>query len=107
MVKILVVPATPRTNLTSSEVNDKSGSVDPFLGPDCTQSLYICEIATHDSLSLPLRLRRLSLVVTSADLPAASDTAPLPFYLLLLPSSEETESDSLCPGGSWSTVPVM
>ena len=36
---------------------------------------------------------------TSADRPAAPDTAPLPFYLLLLPSSEETKSDSLCPGG--------
>jgi hypothetical protein len=36
---------------------------------------------------------------TSADRPAAPDTAPLPFYLLLLPSPEETKSDSLCPGG--------
>ena len=36
---------------------------------------------------------------TSADRPAAPDTAPLPFYFLLLPSSEETKSDSLCPGG--------
>ena len=36
---------------------------------------------------------------TSADRPAAPDTAPLPFYLLLLPSSAETKSDSLCPGG--------
>ena len=36
---------------------------------------------------------------SSADRPAAPDTAPLPFYLLLLPSSEETKSDSLCPGG--------
>src|SRR5260370_37347996 len=36
---------------------------------------------------------------TSADRPAAPDTAPLPFYLLLPPSSEETKSDSLYPGG--------
>jgi hypothetical protein len=45
-----------RTSL-QAQVNDKSGSVDPFLGPDRTHP-YICEIATHDTLSLPLRLRR-------------------------------------------------
>src|SRR4029077_19257780 len=36
---------------------------------------------------------------TSADHLVAPDTAPLPSYFLLLPSSEETKSDSLCPGG--------
>jgi hypothetical protein len=36
MVKKLVVPAAPRTNLTPSAGYDKSGSVDPLLGPDCT-----------------------------------------------------------------------
>ena len=36
---------------------------------------------------------------TSADRPAAPDTAPLPVYLLLLPSAQETKSDSLYRGG--------
>jgi hypothetical protein len=35
-----------RTSL-QAQINDKSGSVDPFLGPDCTHP-YICEIATHE-----------------------------------------------------------
>src|SRR4029077_11633718 len=45
-----------------SQVHDKSGSLGPFLGPDCKHP-YIYKIATRDSLSRPLRLRRLSLVV--------------------------------------------
>ena len=35
----------------------------------------------------------------TADRPAALDTAPLPFYFLLLRSAEGTKSDSLYPGG--------
>ena len=60
-VKKLVAPALhPRTSL-QAQVHDKSGSADPLLGPDCTHPIY--EIAAHDPLSLPLRLRRLPLVV--------------------------------------------
>jgi hypothetical protein len=52
-----------RTSL-QAQVNDKSGSLDPLLGPDCTHPyIYICEIATHDTLSPPPRLRGLALVV--------------------------------------------
>jgi hypothetical protein len=52
-----------RTSLQAL-VHDKSGSVDPFLlGPDGTHPSIYARIATHDPLSLPLRLRRLSLAV--------------------------------------------
>ena len=44
-----------------AQVHDKSGALDPLLEPVCTHP--VCEIATHDPLSLPLRLRRLPLVV--------------------------------------------
>ena len=42
-----------------AQVHDKSGALDPLLGSVCTNP--VCEIATHDPLSL--RLRRLPLVV--------------------------------------------
>jgi hypothetical protein len=51
----------PLTSL-QAQVHDKSGSVDPLFGPDRKTS-YISAIARDDSLSLPLRLHRLSLVV--------------------------------------------
>jgi hypothetical protein len=65
------------------------------LGQTARILIYIYEIARHDSLSLPLMLTPPLARSTSADRPAAPDTAPLPFYLLLLPFSEETKSDSL------------
>ena len=49
-----------RTSL-QAQAHDKSGPLDPLLGSVCTNP--VCEIATHDPLSLPLRLRRLPLVV--------------------------------------------
>ena len=65
MVKIFVGPAAARMNLTAS--TGSCGSVDPLLEPDRTHpyiyNIYMCEIVRHDSLSLPLRLRRLWLVV--------------------------------------------
>ena len=51
-------------------------------------------LAVPTSTPTPPRARS-----TSADRPVAPDTAPMPFYLFPLPSSEETKSDSLCPGG--------
>jgi len=41
-----------RTSL-QAQVHDKSGALDPLLGSVCTHP--VCEIATHDPLSLPLR----------------------------------------------------
>jgi hypothetical protein len=55
-----------RTSL-QAQVHDKSGALDPLLGSVCTHP--VCEIATHDPLSLPLRLRRLPLVVRASGRP--------------------------------------
>jgi hypothetical protein len=53
-----------RTSL-QAQVHDKSGALDPLLGSVCTYP--VCEIATHDPLSLPLR--RLPLVVRASGRP--------------------------------------
>src|SRR5208283_2453389 len=71
-------------------VHDKSGSVDPLLGPDCTHPSIYARFphmsAVPTSTPTPPLSRR-----TSAGRPAAPDTAPLPFYFLLLPSPECNE----------------
>jgi len=75
--------AYARTSL-QAQVRDKSGSLAPFLGLGCT----MCEIATHDQLTLPLRLRRIPLVV----LQQAAQPLPASHGSLFLPSG-------LCLGG--------
>src|SRR6516225_9901958 len=81
-VKIFALPAAPRTNLTSSAIHDNSGPVDPLLGPDCTHPyIYIYARLPRDPLSLPLRLRRLPLVV----LKQAAQSFPAP-HCSLFPS---------------------
>jgi hypothetical protein len=55
-----------RTSL-QAQVHDKSGALDRLLASVCTHP--VCEIATHDPLSIPLRLRRLPLVVRASGRP--------------------------------------
>ena len=62
MVKILIVPAAPRTNALQAQVHDKSGSVDPLLG--CGWRIVISQSAGHVTLSHSAAgLARLELVV--------------------------------------------
>jgi hypothetical protein len=64
MVKILIVPLPHARTSLQAQVHDKLGWVDPLLGPDSTHPyIYMCEITKNNSLSLPLRLRRLALIV--------------------------------------------
>jgi serine/threonine protein kinase len=68
-----------RTSL-QAQVHDKSGVGRPFAWARLHASLYICEIAKHDPLSLPLRLRRLPLVVlqqTAQPLPTPHRCPPI------------------------------
>src|SRR5260370_41702425 len=81
-----------------SQVHDKSGSVASLLRQPANILIYMRDCQTRLAV-LTSTLTQLPARSTSADRPAAPDTAPLPFYLLLLPSSQEAKSDSLCPGG--------
>jgi hypothetical protein len=58
MVKLLVLPAAPPTNITSILGSRQITFGRPFAWPRLRAPLYKCEIGKYDPQSLPLRLRR-------------------------------------------------